>query len=206
MLPMSYALPDMFSLRFITQISRYEEGMSVYLQLFAIHSTLSVKALEVIRTLYTQYPNVFIAAISYDSPDVIRSIIKAHPTLKQINICMDKHSQVKAFAKSRGVNSIPNAFVFDGNGSIAWEGYPAGSGLHGVLRKLNQIPVQVPCLSTSTIQPPKFFNPEMTASRKDWRLPGGGIRTGQVDPKALTKSTKHVKKSEEARIERSKRA
>lgn len=201
---MSYALPDMFSLHFITQVSKYEEGMPVYFQLFATHSSLSVKALDILYTLCIQYPNVFIAAISYDSPDVVRSVVKDKPALKQINVCIDKHSQIKAFVKSRGVNSIPNAFVFDANGSIAWEGYPAGSGLHGVLRKLNQIPVQVPCLSTSTIQPTKFFNPEMTNSRKDWRLPGGGIRTGETDPKALTKSTRYVKKSEQARIERTK--
>ncbi|EFO64150.1 Hypothetical protein GLP15_457 [Giardia lamblia P15] len=205
MLPMSYALPDVFSLQFITQVSKYEEGMPVYFQLFATHSLLSVKALTILHTLYTEYPNVFVAAVSYDSSDVVRNVIKSHSALKQINICIDKHSQVKAFAKSRGITGIPTAFVFDGNGSIAWEGYPTGSRLHGVLRKLNQIPVQVPCLSTSTIQPPKFFNPEMTNSRKDWRLPNGGVKTGEIDPKALIKSTRHVRQSEEARVRRSKR-
>jgi len=111
-----------------------------------------------------RYPNVYFLTLTLDSPQEVARLRHTYLLTRGFNFAQDSKGEFFRVLRQRGVAVTPYALIFDGNGTLLWEGHPISSAVEGHLARLNAVPIHPVIGSSYAITGPAWWR---TNAEKD---------------------------------------
>lgn len=122
-------------LTYINKLTEYQYGQPIMLEMFATWCPPCRQMIPKLAKDAKKYPNVYILSVSKEDEATVKSFAAKVPDMQHYNVAVDSTGELDSFAAKQEVRGIPHAFIFDGAGTLKYNGHPAQC--EAVLRELN---------------------------------------------------------------------
>lgn len=163
--PRRCALPDVRTLRFYPGAHAPEVGQPFYVDIF---SCANPSCLDLIRRHHgrmKRYLNVYFLTLTLDGPQDVAKVRHTYLLSRSFNFAQDYRGEFFRMLRKRGVAVAPYALIFDGNGTLLWEGHPISAAVDGYLARLNGVPIRPVSGSSYAITGPAWWREKVARSQ-----------------------------------------
>ena len=126
------------SFQFVTKHSEYKPGMPAMVECFATWCPPCRAAIPHLAEMTAHYPKVYIVSTSNEDAPTVEKLKSKMPKMSEYNLAVDAGGLLGQYQQEQGVNGIPHAFIFDGAGTLVWQGHPMDGECKQTLEKLNK--------------------------------------------------------------------